>query len=77
MEMTALVVTEVTEVMAMMVAGIQLLVGTGHSEDGGMVGIFLFVCFVGFFVFYIVVVLLGASIRALPLPFQILISFVY
>lgn len=51
MEMTALVVTEVTEVMAMMVAGIQLLVGTGHSEDGGMVGYFVFVLWA--FLFFI------------------------
>lgn len=41
--MVVIKVIEMTEVIAMMVARIQLLGGTGHSEDGGMVGYFVFV----------------------------------
>lgn len=33
-------VTEITEGLAMTVAGVQFLGGTGHSEDGGVVGYF-------------------------------------
>lgn len=41
--MVGMVVIEMTEVIAMMVAGIQLLGGTGHSEDRGMVSYFVVV----------------------------------
>lgn len=33
-------VTEITEGLAVPVSGVQFLGGTGHSEDGGVVGYF-------------------------------------